>query len=94
MNMVYFLDCEQTKVSYFFISQEKFKFVHFFEKIELVSKKAVFFSRAVFFSYRPRIWVSKYDLNFSREKKNSQNLAFFLFSRVGKKNKISSKRVS
>ena len=31
------------KVPYFFISQEKFNFSHFFEKLELVSKIAVFF---------------------------------------------------
>ena len=37
------------KVPYFFISQEKFKFVHFLGKIELVSKKAVFFPELFFF---------------------------------------------
>ena len=37
------------KVPYFFISQEKFKFVHFLGKIELVSKKAVFFFPSCFF---------------------------------------------
>ena len=35
-----------SKVPYFFISPPKFVFAHFLEKIELVSKKAVFFSRA------------------------------------------------
>ena len=33
------------KVPYLFISQEKFNFLHFLEKIELVSKNAVFFWR-------------------------------------------------
>ena len=36
------------KVPQFFISQEKFKLVHFLGKVQLVSKKAVF-SRAIFF---------------------------------------------
>ena len=36
----------QPMVPYFFISQEKFNFAHFLEKIELVSKNAVFFSGA------------------------------------------------
>ena len=36
------------KVPYFFISQEKFKFVHFLGKIELV-KKLVFFPEVFFF---------------------------------------------
>ena len=34
----------RAKVSYFFISREKFNFVHFFEKNELVSENAGFFS--------------------------------------------------
>ena len=42
---VLFLVLVIAKVSYFFISQEKFIFLHFLEKIELVSKNAVFFFR-------------------------------------------------
>ena len=40
------------KVSYFFISLEKFIFDHFSAKIEWVSENGVFFSSAVFF-FRP-----------------------------------------
>ena len=42
----HFLCHPEAKVPYFFISPPKFVFAHFFEKIELVSKNAGFFSRA------------------------------------------------
>ena len=64
----------RAKVSYFFISREKFNFVQFLEKNELVSKNAVFY----FFPCRKKknsflIWVSQCVSNFSRKKKKTKH---------------------
>ena len=59
--------------------------MHFLGKIELVSKKAVFFFPELFFFSRSRIWVSKYGVNFSRGKKKQPEFGCFFFPVSGKK---------
>ena len=58
------------KVSYFFISREKFNFRHFWAKIEGVSQNGVFFHRCFF--QVPGEWVSEWNVNFFREKKKTK----------------------
>ena len=66
------------KVSYFFISQEKFIFDHFSAKIEWVSENGVFFFRCCFFFSALWKWVSEWSVNFSRKKKNNLKKKTFL----------------
>ena len=71
MSDIRFFIYTQAKVSYFFISLEKFIFDHFSAKIEWVSENGVFFSSAVFFSALWK-WVSEWSVNFFQEKKKQQ----------------------
>ena len=80
----------ESKVSYFFISLEKFVFDHLWAKCEWVSENAVFFFRRFFFPAPDFEWVSEFKLFLRDEKKKHFFfLRLFLFFSVFFWNRVS-----